>query len=117
MTPERDTDLDAALARLARLEDAAAPAPRPELFERVLAGAADVGAGAARPAPPVRRPVPARRRAGWGWFGGAIAAMALSLSLGVGAGYAGVASGDMFPLMPAGKVAPGPPDTFGGEPF
>lgn len=116
MTHEHD--LDAALARLARAEADAAPAPRPELIARILADAADVSAAAhaARPAAqpgPVIRPVRSRTR--WGWFGGALAAMALSLSAGVGAGYAGVEP-TILPLVDEAP-ARGPRDTFGGQPF
>lgn len=87
-------DLDAALEALARAERAAWPEVSEQLRARVLADAAEVGAG--------RQPTPAARKrsAGGGqpgflrwvrgldlWAGAAVAAALLCLAVGLGVGY------------------------------
>lgn len=117
MAGDREEALDAALARLARIEAAAAPRASEALMAKILADAADTAA-AAVPAgvPAARAPVGAVRRR-WGWVGGAIAAMTMSLTLGMGVGYAGAAPDEVISGLTGGVPAQERGDAFGGDPF
>lgn len=89
---DRDfTDVDEALAALARSERAAWPVVSERLRARVLADAAEVSAG--REVAVATRARPARRGGaglfGWfdAWVGAAVAAALICLTIGLGLGY------------------------------
>lgn len=116
MAGDREEALDAALARLARIEAAAAPRASEALMAKILADAADTAAAAVPAAAPLRAPAGAVRRR-WGWIGGAIAAMTMSLTLGMGVGYAGAAPEEVISGLTGSVPAQERGDAFGGDPF
>lgn len=96
MSEKVPTDLDAALAALARAEQSARPAVSADLRARVLADAAEVAAEkSARERPAVDSPRAGNSRAGpFGWLrgldlwaGAAVAGALLCLAIGLGVGY------------------------------